>query len=96
MIAIGIRQLKEKLSAYIKLVAEGETILVTDRNRVVAELHAPQKSRADNVSDAYIAELIRSGMISPAQSVEPRVRSETSLPAGVSLVDDLLAERNER
>jgi antitoxin (DNA-binding transcriptional repressor) of toxin-antitoxin stability system len=37
----GVRELKAKLSEYLRDVARGETILVTDRGRVVAELRAP-------------------------------------------------------
>ena len=39
---IGIRELKDKLSEYIRLVREeGEVIMVTDRGKVVAELRPP-------------------------------------------------------
>jgi prevent-host-death family protein len=41
MRAAGIREIKNKLSAYLRLVAEGETVLVTDRGRVVAQLAPP-------------------------------------------------------
>ena len=35
---VGIRQLKDKLSGYIKSAREGEVVLVTDRGEAVAEL----------------------------------------------------------
>lgn len=38
MRAVGIKALKNKLSEYVRVAAEGETVLVTDRDRVVAEL----------------------------------------------------------
>ena len=38
MRAVGIRVLKNKLSEYVRLAESGETVLVTDRDRVVAEL----------------------------------------------------------
>jgi antitoxin (DNA-binding transcriptional repressor) of toxin-antitoxin stability system len=41
MKAIGIRELKAGLSRYLRDVAAGEVVLVTDRGRVVAELRAP-------------------------------------------------------
>ncbi len=41
MITIGIRELKTKLSRYIRLVRAGETILITSRGEVVAELRQP-------------------------------------------------------
>ena len=36
--AVGVKVLKNKLSEYVRLAAGGETVLVTDRDRVVAEL----------------------------------------------------------
>jgi antitoxin (DNA-binding transcriptional repressor) of toxin-antitoxin stability system len=38
MRAVGLKVLKNKLSEYVRLAQGGETILVTDRDRVVAEL----------------------------------------------------------
>jgi antitoxin (DNA-binding transcriptional repressor) of toxin-antitoxin stability system len=38
MKAIGVKILKAKLSEYLRLVKTGETILVTERDEVVAEL----------------------------------------------------------
>lgn len=38
MKSVGIRQLKSKLSEYVRLAREGETILVSHRDEVVAEL----------------------------------------------------------
>ena len=41
MKAVGIRELKNRLSEYIRQVRSGEEILVTDRGEVVAELRPP-------------------------------------------------------
>lgn len=38
MRAVGLKTLKNKLSEYVRLAASGETVLVTYRDRVVAEL----------------------------------------------------------
>jgi antitoxin (DNA-binding transcriptional repressor) of toxin-antitoxin stability system len=44
MIAVGIRELKNRLSAYIRRVRDGEEILVTDRGVVVAEIRQPGRA----------------------------------------------------
>lgn len=44
MRAVGIRELKNQLSRYVAEVVRGETVLVTDRGRVVAELRPPSTS----------------------------------------------------
>jgi antitoxin (DNA-binding transcriptional repressor) of toxin-antitoxin stability system len=41
MKVVGIRELKNRLSEYIRLVRSGEHVLITDRGEVVAELRAP-------------------------------------------------------
>jgi prevent-host-death family protein len=64
MRAVGLKTLKNKLSEYVRLAQSGETILVTDRDRVVAELVPPQGGRSPSVSDAVLAELIRKGWMS--------------------------------
>lgn len=41
MVSVGIRELKNRLSEYVRRVRRGEEFLVTDRGRVVAELREP-------------------------------------------------------
>lgn len=45
MKAVGIKQLKARLSEYLRLVKAGETILVTEREEVVAELRPARRQR---------------------------------------------------
>ena len=62
---MGLKVLKNKLSEYVRLAAHGETVLVTDRDRVVAELAPPQKSRSPLMADALLAEAVRQGWVTP-------------------------------
>ncbi|WP_243792908.1 type II toxin-antitoxin system Phd/YefM family antitoxin [Saccharopolyspora gloriosae] len=50
---IGVRELRQNASRYLKRVATGESILVTDRGRTVAVLNPP--SRAHSLYDELIA-----------------------------------------
>ena len=45
--------------------AGGETVLVTDRDRVVAELGPPRPGRAEALNDAALAHAVRQGWVSP-------------------------------
>jgi antitoxin (DNA-binding transcriptional repressor) of toxin-antitoxin stability system len=63
--AVGLKVLKNKLSEYVRLAASGETVLVTDRDRVVAELTPPEKNRSPALADALLAEAVRQGWITP-------------------------------
>lgn len=46
MRVVNIRELKARLSAYLRDVQRGEAFLVTDRNRVVARLGPPSDAGA--------------------------------------------------
>jgi antitoxin (DNA-binding transcriptional repressor) of toxin-antitoxin stability system len=63
--AVGLKILKNKLSEYVRLAAQGETVLVTDRDRVVAEIIPPEKNRTPVLADALLAEAVRQGWITP-------------------------------
>lgn len=63
MRVVGVRLLKNRLSEYLRLAASGETILVTDRDRVVAELSPPRPDRPPEPETAVIADLARRGLV---------------------------------
>ena len=48
MRTVGIRDLKSQLSQYLRLVKAGETVLVTEHNRVIAEIVLPHSSTKEN------------------------------------------------
>ena len=63
MRTVGIRELKNRLSEYLRAVAAGESVLVTDRGSVVAELSAPGDRRHDAGVPAALASLARRGLV---------------------------------
>ena len=75
MRSIGTKVLKNKLSEYVRLAASGETILVTDRDTVVAELGPPRAGRAEALHDALLADAVRKGWLRP-----PTLTSEGAPP----------------
>ena len=91
MLAVGLKVLKNKLSEYVRRAAAGETILVTDRERVVAELGPPRAGRRERVEDEAIAEMIREGILTPARE---RYTPAPDLP-GVATLDEILKELDE-
>ena len=94
MKAVGIKQLKARLSEYVRLARTGETILVSDRDEVVAELGPPRHQRAEDGSvSAALDRLAERGCLT--RSSQPRdgwVWSPPSLGLSLDAVDDLLAE----
>jgi prevent-host-death family protein len=91
MLSVGLKTLKNKLSEYIRLVAAGETVLITDRERVVAELIPPRETRSVTLSDAILAEAVRNGHVTPA--VMPPGMPPHSPP--VASLEDLLQELDQ-
>jgi prevent-host-death family protein len=67
MRSVGLKILKNKLSEYVRMAAAGETVLITDRNRVVAEIVPPQPSHRSVTEDAFIARGVREGWLTPAK-----------------------------
>lgn len=65
MHAVGLKALKNQLSEYVRLAASGETVLVTDRDRVVAELVPPRAERSPMLADVLLADAVRRGWIRP-------------------------------
>jgi antitoxin (DNA-binding transcriptional repressor) of toxin-antitoxin stability system len=65
MRSVGLKVVKNKLSEYVRLAAGGETVLVTDRDRVVAEIVPPGAGRSPLLSDALLAEAVREGWLTP-------------------------------
>lgn len=100
MRVVGIKELKAKLSEYLRLVRHGEVFLVTDRDEVIAELRpaSPRAAHSDSPLAAQIERMIASGDVAPARlsaegwSWRPR---PLDLPEGsaVELVDELRSER---
>ena len=65
MRTVGLKVLKNKLAEYVRIAAAGERVLISDRDRVVAELVPPEPGRAENVGDAVLAGLVREGVMTP-------------------------------
>ena len=96
MRVVGLKVLKNKLSEYVRLAQSGERVLVTDRDRVVAELVPPQYGTAEFAPDAVLAEAVRTGWIRPPlfpqQGPPPRIGGLTFR----EVMDRLAADRADR
>jgi antitoxin (DNA-binding transcriptional repressor) of toxin-antitoxin stability system len=96
MRSVGLKTLKNKLSEYVRLAAAGETVLISDRDRVVAELRPPDEARARSLPDALLAEAVKSGLVTPAvfpPGPPPEATPVTSLGELLEELDEDRAER---
>jgi len=90
---VTISEVKSRLSAYLKKVRAGETILILDRNRPVAKLE-PVTTKDDPTG--HLDDLVRTGALrratKPSSTKWLREEPPTSRK---SIVDTLLEERRE-
>jgi len=97
MRVVGIKVLKNKLSEYVRMVAAtGETVLVTDRDRVVAELVPPRAGRGLDVADVRLAEVVRRGWLTPPAGEAGPVPAGPPVARLADLVAELRADRDAR
>lgn len=92
MKTVGIKALNSRLGEYVRMAAAGETILVTDRERVVAEMGPPRET-----TSPVLAEGVRQGWLVPPTlrrgGPPPRPEPIMSLR---DLLADLEGDRGER
>lgn len=77
MTTVGVAQLRQNLSKYLRLVERGERLVVTERNRPVAELGPPPRT------GEALDRLIAAGRVSPP--------ARRGLPEPLELAGDPLA-----
>lgn len=93
----SISETKNQLSALIDRVRNGESILITDRNRPVAQL-VPVAQGSGAPSDVRLELLERAGIVRRARTPVPKALRDKGGPPvrkGSSALDALLAERRE-
>ncbi len=80
---VGVKNLKNNLSAYLRQVKRGVRVLVTDRDEVIAEIGQPRKQRGD--LPPLFEEWIRRGELRPGRRPRrPLPVSPVRFPAGTA------------
>jgi prevent-host-death family protein len=73
MKSVGLRELKNNLSAYVRAARKGETVVVTDRGQTVARLVPP----ADLVEPEHpLAEMARRGEVRLGKRLTPEEKAK--------------------
>jgi len=94
--AVGIKVLKNRLSEYVRLAGQGETILVLDRDRVVAEIRPPGEGRSPIVADARLAEAVREGWVTPPALVGAGAPPRAPVAPWKEIFRELERDREDR
>ena len=89
--------MNSRLSEYVRLAADGETVLVTVRGRVVAEIGPPRETRSPVLADAMLADAVRKGWLTPALSPGSEPPRGGPPEASLSvLLSELEGDRSDR
>lgn len=96
MRSVGLKALKNKLSEYVRIAARGETVLVTDRDRVVAEIVPPRSDRATLLADAQLAEAVRQGWLRPPLLPPGEAPPRQAVARLADLLTELAHDRRDR
>ncbi len=81
LVNVGIKELKNSLSRYLRAVRNGEVILVTERGRVVAEIR-PRRERAESEEDRALRGLEEQGLLTRGRG-RPKRGQPVKVPRGV-------------
>ncbi len=96
MKAVAVKELKNRLSAYLREVKSGEVVLVTDRGQVIAELRQPAPGTPRSTDREVVERLCTEGALHPGLAQDPGAYLPSPLPVRVASGDLLDAERGER
>jgi antitoxin (DNA-binding transcriptional repressor) of toxin-antitoxin stability system len=92
---VGVKELRNRLSEYLREVRRGTRVLVTDRSAVVAEFRQPGPDAIADRRHPRAAEWIGAGLLTPPSRAKgPLPVSPVSLPAGTAraIIDALRDE----
>ena len=93
---MAVKELKNRLSSYLREVRNGEVVLVTDRGQVVAELRQPSTGVPLSAHDQVLERLSAEGVLVVGLPQDPRAHRPSPLRKAVASGDLLETERGER
>lgn len=94
MIRATISEVKNSLSAYLRKVKAGETIVIMDRKIPIASI-TPIQLQPDAAGDAKLLRLEQAGIVARSQPGHPLDALADPLQSGASILEALLEERRD-
>lgn len=93
MKVVGIRELKNHFSEYLRRVRLGESVLVTDRGEVVAEFSPPSRGATDTSLPAGLLALAKRGLVTlggprAGHGYQPLPRAHRGRRTAAQLLDE--------
>jgi prevent-host-death family protein len=96
MPVVNVSELKNRLSHYLRLVRRGETVLVSDRDQVIARIEPAGDTASTGTDDgAWLDDLERRGVVRRGAGKLPRAWLGRRPAVAADLVGALLDERRD-
>jgi len=94
MITVGVRDLKNQLSRYLQQVKLGEKVLITEHNRVIAEISLPGNEIGASKIEEQLQLLALSGKLLSAKR-NRSLEIETDVHSGIDWISEYQDNRTE-
>jgi antitoxin (DNA-binding transcriptional repressor) of toxin-antitoxin stability system len=63
MMTVGVKNLKDQLSLYLQYVKNGEKVIITEHNKIIAELSIPAQKDTTSTFEQKLMQLSKEGKI---------------------------------
>lgn len=94
MISVGVRDLKNRLSQYLQYVKQGERVLITEHNQIIAEISLPKEDQKNAGLDSLLESLAASGKLQKAKR-NKSIASSSSGKSGIEWISIYQSNREE-
>lgn len=99
MVRVGVKEVKNNLSRYLRMVKEGKEVLITEHNKPVALMKKTSRNgkRRKPTEKEILQSLYERGIASPTDRSRRRVRLKPiRIKSGISLSKLVIEERKTR
>jgi antitoxin (DNA-binding transcriptional repressor) of toxin-antitoxin stability system len=96
MRSVALKTLETQVHELVHLAEKGETVLITEHDRVIAELSPPREAQGPFLTNPALAEAVRKGWITPAGDLSGAPPPRYPIAPTQELLEELDADRADR
>ena len=94
MISVGVRELKNQLSQYLQQVKSGEKVLITEHNKVIAEITLPKNDVGNTQIESELEQLAAAGKVIRAKR-NGSIKLDTGVTPEINWIEEYHKNRSE-
>ena len=94
--SVALKTLERQVDELVHLAEKGETVLITEHDRVIAELNPPREAQSPFIANPALAETVRKGWVTPAEDVSAEPPPRHPIASTKELLEELDADRADR